>query len=147
MSVLENDLDPNVFIGVSLPLGLSDDGFFKKTRKTVDQVKSNIRNLLLTQKGERLGNPTFGSNLRRVLFEPNTEDIEPAVESAVREAIDEWLPVVSLASFIFERPINSNTIIMSITFNLDIDQTVATMDLDLGELAPVSEGTAVLGEY
>ena len=33
MSVLENDLDPNVFIGVSLPLGLSDDGFFKKTRK------------------------------------------------------------------------------------------------------------------
>ena len=147
MSVLENDLDPNVFIGVSLPLGLSDDGFFKKTRKTVDQVKSNIRNLLLTQKGERLGNPTFGSNLRRVLFEPNTEDIEPAVESAVREAIDEWLPFVSIASFNFERPINSNTIIMSITFNLDIDQTVATMDLDLGELAPVSEGTAVLGEY
>lgn len=69
MSTLEKDLDPNVFIGVSLPLSHGDQGFFAKTKTTLDQARSNIRNLLLTIKGERLGNPTFGSNLYRVLFE------------------------------------------------------------------------------
>ena len=32
MSTLEKDLDPNVFIGVSLPLSHGDQGFFAKTK-------------------------------------------------------------------------------------------------------------------
>jgi hypothetical protein len=63
MSSIQNDLDPNVLIGLQLPLGVHQDGVFKQTQTLLEQTKSNIRNLLLTRRGERLGNPTFGSDL------------------------------------------------------------------------------------
>ena len=94
MSTLEKDLDPNVFIGISLPLSHGTQGFFAKTKTTLDQARSNIRNLLLTIKGERLGNPTFGSNLYRVLFEPDDGNIASSIEEAIREAMGEWLSYV-----------------------------------------------------
>ena len=67
MSNIEKDLNPDVFIGISLPLDYGSQGFFNKTRTTLQQTRSNIRNLLLTIKGERLGNPTFGSDLMRIV--------------------------------------------------------------------------------
>ena len=49
MSVLEKDLDPDVKIGVSLPMDHIDgSGFFPGTSTTLTQTSSNIRNLLLT---------------------------------------------------------------------------------------------------
>ena len=68
MSIIEKDLNPDVFIGVSLPLEYGKQGFFNKTKTFLEQTKSNVKNLLLTIRGERLGNPTFGSDLMRTSF-------------------------------------------------------------------------------
>ena len=56
MSVIENDLNPSVYIGLKLPLEHGKQGFFGRTQKAIEQTKYNIKNLLLTKKGERLGN-------------------------------------------------------------------------------------------
>jgi len=48
-----------------------------------DAVKNAIRNLLLTDKGERLFNPLYGSNIRSLLF----ENVSPQSESLLREYI------------------------------------------------------------
>ena len=70
MSVLEKDLDPDVKIGISLPMDHTDgSGFFTGTSTTLTQTSSNIRNLLLTNKGERVGQPEFGCGLLNVLFD------------------------------------------------------------------------------
>ena len=143
MSTLEKDLDPNVFIGVSLPLTHGTQGFFAKTKTTLDQARSNIRNLLLTIKGERLGNPTFGSNLYRVLFEPDDGNIASSVEEAIREAMGEWLSYVNIESIDvttsgeFENAIN-----VSMQFTINVDQKVAQLDLNLkkGDLS-VGDGS------
>ena len=71
-------------------------GFFNQTKTTLQQAQHNIRNLLLTIKGERLGNPTFGSNLMRVIFEPEDEFLESKIEEAIRSSMDEWIPFVNL---------------------------------------------------
>ena len=47
------DLQKNIAIGVSLPFD-GPSGPFNKTYSTADQIKSNLINLLLTNKGERL---------------------------------------------------------------------------------------------
>ena len=53
MSVLEKDLNPDVQIGLSLPMDHTDgSGFFPGTQNTLTQTTSNIQNLLLTAKGE-----------------------------------------------------------------------------------------------
>jgi phage baseplate assembly protein W len=49
-----------------------------------ESVRRSIKNILLTNRGERLFNPTFGSNLRSLLF----ENITPVTESLIREQIE-----------------------------------------------------------
>ena len=61
MGAREKDLNPDTFIGLQLPLGYSDSGFFKQTKTTFDQAKYNIINLFKTIPGERLGQPTYAA--------------------------------------------------------------------------------------
>jgi len=132
MSTLEKDLDPNVFIGVSLPLGHGNEGFFAKTKTTLDQARHNIRNLLLTIKGERLGNPTFGSDLYRVLFEPDDGNIASSIEEAIREAMGEWLPYINIKSIdVTTSGELQNAVNVRIDFTINVDQKVAQLDLNL----------------
>jgi len=96
-SALELDLDPDVTIGLSLPLKHDDvKGFFPRTLTTLSQAGSNLRNLLLTNKGERVGHPTFGAGLLLVLFEPMSENLLDRVKESINEAITEWLPYISI---------------------------------------------------
>ena len=140
MSNLEKDLNPDTFIGISLPLEYGTQGFFNQTKTTLQQVSHNIKNLLLTQKGERLGNPTFGSNLMRVLFEPDNQDIEAKVEEAIRSAITEWLPFVEVVDVKAKsNPYKDNQVNVKINFTIDVTNNVQTVNLNLGPEAPFGE--------
>ena len=99
MSVIENDLNEDTYIGLELPLTHNQNGFFNRTKTALQQAKSNIKFLLLTKKGERLGMPTFGSELFSVIFEQE-DDVESRLEEAIRSAISEWLPFIIIKSFI-----------------------------------------------
>ena len=70
-------LDYQVVVGVSIPcVGASSggsttsgaDAVFNSTFTTTEQIRSNLINFILTNKGERPLNPNYGSNLRRYLF-------------------------------------------------------------------------------
>jgi len=132
MSTIAKDLDPDTFIGISLPLVHGTQGFFNKTKTTLEQTRSNIKNLLLTVKGERIGNPTFGSDLRRILFEPDAGDLGDRIEETIRASMSEHLPFVRIKSIkttSSER--NPNLLNVKLQFTLDVDQNVETIDLDL----------------
>ena len=124
MSVIENDLNPNVYIGLKLPLENGNQGFFGRTQKAIEQTKYNIKNLLLTKKGERLGNPTFGSDLEKIIFEQEGDDLENKVEETIRSSVSEWLPFVGIESIETNFSVNNrNMVNVSIHFSLDIDST------------------------
>ena len=126
MSVIANDLNEDVYIGVGLPLSHNRDGFFKQTITSLEQTKSNIKNLLLTRRGERLGNPTFGSDLFAVLFEQEGDDIENKVEEAIHSAVSVWLPFVIINNIETKfSTTNKNAINVSIQFSLNIDTTTS----------------------
>ena len=62
-------------IGLSLPLRLGKRGYFDTNLATIDQVKSNIINILKTKPGERRFNNSFGSSLYSLLFEQLETDV------------------------------------------------------------------------
>ena len=136
MSFTENDLNPNVSIGLQLPLGTHQDGVFKQTQTLLEQTKSNIKNLLLTVKGERLGNPLFGSDLMKAVFQQIDTDTEDQIEEAIRSAISEFLPHVIVKSIEFST--DKNTITPRIIFAINTD---AASDVEL-ELPQLGEGDA-----
>ena len=81
-------------IGISLPIQITNTAF-EQTFQTSEQVKSNIKNLLLTKKGERILQPEFGSGLQSLLFEPNVDDFESRIEDTINESLEQWLPYVT----------------------------------------------------
>ena len=95
-----------VAIGITLPLQRGNNGFFNQSFQTIDQVKSNIKNLILTRKGERLMHPTFGTELYDSLFNQNTDDLEIEIQSSIESAIAEWMPFISIEEILVDQ---SNT--------------------------------------
>jgi|TARA_R110000772_G_scaffold43845_3_gene100966 phage baseplate assembly protein W len=89
-------------IGISLPLQVAGTGF-RQTYNTTDQIKSNIKNLLLTQKGERILQPEFGSGLQSILFDFNDDDVATKIEDTINEAFEMWLPYVTIADIVVEQ--------------------------------------------
>ena len=90
------DRDENVFIGLDLPIRKSDgvEGYFTATSTTIAAIKNNIRNLLLTNRGERYLQPNIGLNLRRYLFEQYSTDLEDSIKVEINDTIAMWLPFV-----------------------------------------------------
>jgi len=74
------DRQPRKAIGVDLPF--SANAVFNSTFQTKDALKVNLINYLLTNRGERPLNPSFGGGIRELLFENiNQEEIEDIKEN------------------------------------------------------------------
>lgn len=77
-------------LGILLPF--NGRAVFNSSYTTKEQVRSNLINLLLTRKTERVMNPNFGSNIPDLLFEPSTLAMAAAAESVIRKSINEFIP-------------------------------------------------------
>ena len=122
MSTREKDLNPDIYIGLKLPLTSGDLSTFAQTKTTFEQTKHNIRNLLLTIPGERLGQPEFGSNLHLLVFEQMDENFEDIIEATISNAIKTWLPYINIKNINFEYgKVSENQININIDFGLSFD--------------------------
>ena len=88
------DINRNVTIGVAFPL--DEVNIFKGTETVREQVKSNLINLLLTEKGERVNEPNFGVGLKQILFEQNINKGE--LEEKISFQINFYIPEIQLIS-------------------------------------------------
>ena len=124
MSQIENDLNEDTYIGIEFPLDHNRAGFFRRTKTALKQSSSNIKNLLLTRKGERVGNPEFGSDLMNVLFDIEGEDLENKIEESIRSSISEFLPFISISEIdINFSDSNRNRVNIKLRFSLNTDET------------------------
>lgn len=71
-------------------------GVFKSMTNKRKQIRANLKNLLLTQLGERVMQPTFGCRLLEVIFEPNHEDLKPFIQQSIFDAVQKWMPYISI---------------------------------------------------
>jgi hypothetical protein len=56
-----------------------------------DHVDQMIRQVLLTDPGERVCLPTFGAGLRRLLFAPISAQLQSSTQMIVTQALQTWL--------------------------------------------------------
>ena len=89
-----NDITTASEIGLGVDLSFSNPGIFKTLYTTNDQAKANIRNLLLTRKGERYNLINFGTNLLSIVFQPSTPDIKELIDLEITGALSSWLPYI-----------------------------------------------------
>ena len=58
----------------------------------VNAVKNSIRQIFTWIPGERIINPEFGSNLRKYLYEPITEENQERIVAEIRQCALRWEP-------------------------------------------------------
>ena len=64
-----------------------------------DTVKDNLRNLLLTNHGERIGQFDFGANLQELTLELGTPAFDTEAMMRITKAVEKYMPFVSLGDF------------------------------------------------
>jgi len=87
------DFEKDVAVGIKLPFS-KENGLFSLSYSTEEQAISNLKNLLLTRKGERVFQPTFGSQIYALLFEPITLDLKQKLEDGILVDVNFWLPYI-----------------------------------------------------
>ena len=119
------DLSARRAVGFSLPL--NGNAVFTPTYITSDQIKSNLINFMLTNRGERVFNPNFGLDLRSFVFEGNTDLSTEAIESKIQEGVSTYFPQVTIEELTTTSIPDSNqiniTVIYSIPY-LGVDDTI-----------------------
>ena len=91
-------------IGISpaLPLVIdSKDGAYALNKNLRQTIRQNLKNLILTAKGERVMLPDFGVGLRNFLFENFTPAVLTNISDEIRSQVASYMPFVNVRRITF----------------------------------------------
>jgi phage baseplate assembly protein W len=135
--VNEGSVKSNKFVGVLMPFN-KPRGIFYQSITNSQQLYSNVRNLLLTAKGERYMLPTFGTNLRYILFENITseETFVETIKSDIIGAFKEWMPFLTLEKLVVDINSDDSYIVendhaIKISFTLKLRETTIYLPIQI----------------
>ncbi|MBT4207367.1 hypothetical protein HOE22_03385 [Candidatus Woesearchaeota archaeon] len=136
-SARENDLNPNIYIGLSFPLRQDKYNDFALTKNSLEQARHNLKNLLLTHVGERVAQPEFGSRLRALCFEQINDELPVRLEEEVKRATGVWLPYINIQEVnTLTNEGDQNKIFVEVKFSTTLTpQTTESITLDAGYTA------------
>jgi phage baseplate assembly protein W len=83
------------FLGVPYPLRKDAKGYFY-SQGGLNQIKSDLLILLLTNPGERIFLPDYGTPLRKLIFEPNDPSLAIQAREMIITSIQKWEPRISV---------------------------------------------------
>ena len=117
-------------VGFSFPL--NGPAVFVPTFTTRDQIKSNLINYLLTNKGERVFEPNFGANLRDLVFENVLDRTNDELKERIQAGLDFYFPQVKIEEINFENQPDNN-LIRAIAFTLiyNVENFEVTDDINI----------------
>ncbi|MFA7407926.1 MAG: GPW/gp25 family protein [Anaerolineaceae bacterium] len=86
------------------------------TRTNEDAIKEALKTLIMTDRGERLFQPSLGSDVRATLFDLNTPATAKILEEKIRETILNFEPRAELINIEPVTDYDSNQISITIRF-------------------------------
>ncbi len=116
------------YINIDFPFKDSEKGFyFNLNRTEKDAIRSDLLHLLLTNKGERLYLPDFGSDLRKYIFEPNDDITHGKIKDSLNESIKTYIPNLLVNEISFETNEIEELIIVVLKYTIT-EGTFSTTD-------------------
>jgi len=99
-------------------------------RKTnVDAVKQSLRNLMLTDRGERLFQPNLGGNIRAMLFENITAQTFLTMQEHIKDVITAHEPRADVIDVVIAQTSQEHEVQITIVFRVVNVQEPVTLEL------------------
>jgi len=112
--------------GISFPLAVDKKGGIG-TAAGVAKVEQSILTILGTQFGERVMRPTFGCNLKTLVFAPNNAATASLAKFYVQNGLAQWEPRIDVLDVTVENDNVNGLLLISIHYSLKASQDVRSM--------------------
>jgi phage baseplate assembly protein W len=99
-----------------------------------DMIKQNLKNLLLTNQGERVMDVKFGVGLRSYFFEPKIPATMGNIAQKIQKQTQKYMPFIRVSNIDFSGTENENLLGIQITYEIP-----ALQETDLISIDSVSE--------
>lgn len=97
----------------------NDNVFMDVNGTYADSIKSKVMHVILTQKGQRLRNPEFGTSLINYIFAASDDITLSAVKQEVGSQLSKYVPNVAFNDLDVYRDENDeNNVIVSVTYSV-----------------------------
>jgi phage baseplate assembly protein W len=107
------------YINIDFPFKDSKKGFYFELNQTDrDAIRADLLHLLLTNKGDRLYLPDFGSDLRKFIFEPNDTITHDEIKKSLNDSISRYIPNLIVNSINFRKNDIEELIIVELTYTV-----------------------------
>lgn len=108
----------------------------KDTSRVINEnaVKESIRNLILTDRGERLMQPNIGCDIRGSLFENITQSTMVILEQNIKSTIKTYEPRCNLRSVEVLANTETNELKVKIVFSVINTTTTSSLTIDLNRV-------------
>jgi phage baseplate assembly protein W len=123
------NLNKNVAIGISLPFNAPSA--FRSTYDFKEQLKYNLINLLLTNKGERILNPNFGTDIRKQLFNQMVDDSFEILKSDILNTIKVYIPEITVERLDITPAYDNNLFTVNLFYRVNISNEKDTITINI----------------
>jgi phage baseplate assembly protein W len=122
------DNQPRKAVGVGIPFNAP--GVFRLNYTTQDQIKSNLINFFLTNRGERVLNPLFGGNLRATIFEQLSKNTIDNLDNIIRNNLSQYFPRVIVRDLQLTANQEYNSLNIVLTYAVSQTNIEDTLNID-----------------
>ena len=124
------NLNRNITVGISLPF--NKPSAFRSTYDFKQQIKFNLVNLLLTNRGERVYNPDFGTDIRKQIFNQMVEGTFEALSDDISNTIAAYIPEITVEKLtVTPGPVyNNNAVVIDLTYRINISNESDTITIN-----------------
>ncbi|MGN6030070.1 MAG: GPW/gp25 family protein [Thermomicrobiales bacterium] len=107
--------------GPSFPLVIDPTGGIQESAGQ-RKIEESIRIILGTQYGERVMRPTFGCNLKLLLFAPNSLQTANLARNYIEEGLQTWEPRIELVSVAVTNDPANAALVIAIDYRIRASQ-------------------------
>lgn len=124
---------PKAKPGLVFPLELNSDGAGYTTADLEQAVKFNVKNIILTNPGERIMIPDFGVGVQRALFEQISNKLLQNIQNKILEQISIYADYITVLS-IQVRQSGEVAINIKLKYQIDFAEIVDTLDIEISNI-------------
>tara|TARA_R100001082_G_scaffold74016_2_gene42689 strand:- start:2359 stop:2736 length:378 start_codon:yes stop_codon:yes gene_type:complete len=116
--------------GLTFPLDFTSKNSGYELSDIKDSVKFNIKNIILTNPGERIMIPNFGVGIKQALFENITIELLELVRNRVIEQIKIYAPYIDILELLV-RPSGEQSIHLKLKYEIDFVEIVDFIEIEV----------------
>lgn len=105
----------------------SDNIYLDVNETYFENIKSQLLHLLFTQKGQRLRDPDFGTDLISFIFRPNDGDTISDVKNEIIRQVNKYIPEVIFDDLnVYKDENDASEVMVSIKYSIKVGNKLQT---------------------